>query len=130
MDNMKEIKGNNNSVIKIGVAPWQDAVRLKNAVSRDLAKVGIDLDGITLKTEINAALIQKLIKPFMTIDSSEEFNTAVFKCMTRCTYNDDRITEQTFENVEAREDYYLIMLQVLTVNLAPFFKGLVSGLPN
>jgi hypothetical protein len=126
---MAEIKGNNGATINIKVAPFKDVMALKNAIVKELASIGLNLDSLDLKnfnvhSDIN---IDAIIKPLASIDSSELFYNAIMKCLVKCTYNGHKITEELFEEEEAREDYYLIIIEALKVNLSPFLKGLVSG---
>ena len=130
---MYTITGVNGAEIKIDVAPFKDAIALKNVVFGSLAETGIDISSLdlktlNLKTEIDQNVIDTIMKPLLKVDSSPEFYFAIFKCMNRCLYNGSKITEETFEPIEARGDYYLILLEVLKANLLPFIKELVSAI--
>lgn len=115
--------------IDIRVAPWAESVELKNAITGALAEKGIDLAGLDLKG-LGAMEIEDFLSPLinivLTIDSNMRVQNALANCMKRCSYNGEMITEETFENVEAREYYYPIIVDILKVNLAPFFKRLLS----
>jgi hypothetical protein len=127
---MKEFKGTNGVLIKIMPAPFKDAFRLKNAVVKELAKTGLNIGDISLKTELSTDVLDGFLKPIFQIDSSDEFNDAIMACMERCTYNGLKIDKDTFEPDEAREDYYIVLFEVIKANLYPFFKGVVSKLPQ
>ncbi len=110
--------------VVIGLAPFQDAIALKNAMAKELALTGMDLKVEGLKDFDVAVLLPALL----AMDSSPVVYAAMFKCLARCSYNGDKITETTFEPAEARGDYYDIIIACAKENLSPFFKGLASKL--
>lgn len=59
--------------------------------------------------------------------SSPAIDTALTKCLNRCTYNDLRISLDTFEPEAARGDFIPVCLEVAEVNLAPFMKSLFAA---
>lgn len=56
--------------------------------------------------------------------SSGLIESALSACMKRCTYNGLKITDDTFEPIEARQDYLLVCFEVARANVEPFMKGL------
>ena len=124
---MTEFKTNNGAKVVINSGDWQDAVALKNTVAEAIIKKDVSFDLASLKgdKEINTAALLKL---FMSVDSSKEVYDALFKCLIRCTYNGHKITEETFDEISARENYYEIAIACLKENLTPFFKSLISQL--
>ena len=115
--------------VKINPADWKSANALKTAVTKELSAAEFDLKFDMSKdfTEQDINLLD-FAKLALSVDSSEAVYKAIFSCLVRCTYNGHRITEETFEDVEARGDYYEIVIACLKENLLPFFKGLVSKL--
>lgn len=128
----KEIIAENGAVIKIDCASFDNAMSLKNSIVKELASSGIDIKAFEFNSiaqmEINPELVSSVIKSVLFVDCSVSFNDALFKCMERCTYNKEKITKATFEEVEARENYYLVAFEVIKENISPFFKGAVSGI--
>lgn len=122
MDSVDIITGSGAAAV-ISAAPFKDAMALKNALWRELATAGIKIDELSLKTDF-----KKLFGAFLIIDSSENFNKNIMTCLARCTYNEKKIVESTFETESAREDYYQLAFECLKVNLNPFAKGLISKL--
>lgn len=108
------------AALVVNSAPFKDAMALKNAIARELSTSGMALD---LKADISA-----LSSVVLAVDSSDAVYKALLPCLIRCTYNGLKITEATFEDDKAREDYYEIIIECLKVNLSPFFKGLASRL--
>lgn len=108
--------------VVIEPAPWQDAKKLKMAIQRELATSGLNL---SLSSDVSS-----LISAFMSVDSSPAVDGALSKCLSRCTYNGEKIIESTFDPEEARADYYDIVVTCLKVNLGPLVKSLSSKLPK
>lgn len=126
------ITKNGNKKVKIVEAKYSKVITLKNEVTKALKNTGIldtfksgKFQNITL-SEAGAIICNSI----MEIDSSERFNTALMDCLACCIYDDNFvINEQLFDDKpEAREDYYEIAAKCCEVNLAPFFKSLVSEL--
>ncbi len=121
---MAEFETQSGAQVKINAAPFAEAIALKNALSKEMADAKLELDLASLSTgDINS-----LLPLFFQIDSSPSVNIALAQCLSRCTYNSEKITEKTFEVVAAREDYYEVVLACLKENISPFFKGLLSRL--
>lgn len=123
----EEFKAASGADVMITAAPFQDAMALKNAIAKELAKTDLKLD--IKKLDLNANIdLNAIIGAVLVIDSSEAFNVALQKCLIRCTYNKQKVTYETFEPEAARGDYYEIVAACLKANLQPFFKGLNSKL--
>ena len=105
---MTEIKTPTGATVVINPASFKEANTLKIAVLRE--------DG-TGKFNIN------------TIDTSDAVLAAIWPCLARCTYNANKITPDTFEKPETREDYYSVINACVVENLRPFMKGLISVSP-
>ena len=120
---MVETTLNTGAVLIVRPAPFVDCLKLKNAIFKELSTQKMDIASLDLQgTDLSA-----IFAPLMALDSSEEVNKAIFKVAQRSTYNGQKITLEIFEEEEAREDYYSVILEVLKVNLNPFKKGLVSS---
>jgi len=124
-----EFKTQSGADVNICVSDFEAAMALKGAVSSELAKVGIDLSSIKLDkdTEVSEVLTP-LTQAIFTLDSSKEVYEKLFVCLARCTYNREKITKQTFDDVKARVDFYEIMYACFKVNIFPFFEGPLSKL--
>lgn len=133
---MSEFTSTSGAKVHVRVAPFKDSMALKNAITKELSTKGIDLSTLTFKDENGKdkkigdidtkELLSPIVNSVLALDSSDEVYRAVFKCLERCTYNGEKITENTFEDVEARGDYYEILLSCLKENIFPFFGGLRS----
>lgn len=116
--------------VNIVAAPTRSAMRLKREVIKHLKNKGLiekiqngNLTGLQL-TDILDLLID--------IDTSEEFEKAIFECLKVCIYDTQgkklRISEQLFDDIpEARDNYYEIITKCCEENLRPFLKSLFSA---
>jgi len=109
----------------INQAPFRDAMALKNAVVAELSKNKIDISSISSDMEVGG-----ILSALLSIDASEVVFDKVMTCLARCTYNGEKITENTFEDASARGDYYDVVLACMKENILPFFQGLLSKLKD
>lgn len=128
---MEFITQNGNKECIITAASFKDAVNLKKAVMKCLLNVdtlkGVNLDN--LQGLDSTKIFDALGKLIVNMDVSEDFEKAVFSCLSICLYNGFKINMQLFDDfAEAREDYYEIISKCCEVNLNPFLKSLVSEL--
>lgn len=110
---MTELTGKSGANIVINAAPWKDAKELKRAIEQQVSLNGID---ITKETDIASLLLR--------IDGSDLVENALWPCLIRCTRNDEKITMQTFDSLEARKDYYEIVIACVKENLSPLVESL------
>lgn len=116
---MTEITAISGTKAIINPADFQDAMNLKNAVIRELVRSS------ALANLDFSADVKTLAAMAMTVDSSVEVYEALWPCLARCLYKDEKITKKTFESVETRRDFYPIALACLKENVSPFFDGLL-----
>lgn len=108
----KEFTGKSGAKIQIAAGAFKDAITLKNAIEKEMINSGKGSMG----------------EAFMLIDSSETVYRATFSCLERCLYNNEKITEATFEKEENRYDYMAVVKACQEVNLKFFFQDLSSNL--
>lgn len=121
---------NGQKTVEIHEASFKDASELKKAVVKALSKSGIDLSNLGMIDTKN--LFQTIFDFVINVDTSDEFDKAVMKCLANCVYDGFyKINENLFnDKPEIREDYYEIVAKCCEVNLRPFFKSLVSELKH
>ena len=124
---MDKVKVPSGAEVVIREAPFQDVMRLKSAIFSVAAESGLDLEGINFDDDISK-LIAPIVKTALHIDSSQKVMEELFNCLQRCTYDGEKITEQTFEATKARGDFYIVAFECIKVNLLPFIAGLRSQL--
>lgn len=108
---MAQFTAPSGAVIVINVAPWKNAKALKNAIEKEVAIGG--------NYNLSTALM---------VDSSEAVDAALWPCLIRCTRNDEKIVEETFNDPNARQDYYDIVEACVKENLRPLAESLISKL--
>ncbi len=114
---------------KINAAPFVDAMALQQVVLRESARSGLtdDLKGKALD-DIKGVDIATFLPAIMQMLGSPEILAAIMRCLERCTYAGERITATTFDDEEARGDFYQVAMECVKTNLAPFFRSLLLGL--
>lgn len=123
---------NGKAEVKIEAASFKDAVNLKKTAMKALKDAGL-VDGLNINIGENTNILNKLSEVLLNLDTSEEFETAVFGCLKYCIYDfmgkNIKITPLLFDDIpEAREDYYEIVTKCCEENLRPFFNSLVTEL--
>lgn len=119
----------------VNCATTKEVKELKRVILKELTKYPLGLKilnngvGALLDKEVDFSGIIDFIKNvIINIDTSEEFDSAIYACLSHCTYDSTNvINEQLFDNNEkAREDYYEIIFACIEANLKPFMISLVS----
>lgn len=113
---MKEYKLPSGATLRLTLAPFAQARELYQSVL-DEAKI-IKLD---LKTELDADFFKTI---FCSLLSSKKVEDKIWACLEKCLYNNFKVTLETFEPEEARQDYVELMFIVGRENILPFTKGL------
>jgi len=112
-------------------ASFQDASELRNAFLEAIQKTNVDnLGSNFFNLEFSQEAILPFIKGIISIATSERMENALFKCCEKVLFGDQKvkINRDFFEDVDNREYYYKIMLEVAKANLIPFFKGIGGAL--
>ena len=117
-----EFTTENGAEVMIKEADFISSLKLKNAVLKAIKDSGVDIAKIDLE-KITVGSLEPLIAIVLSADTSDDVQSAIFKCLLRCTYNKEKITESVFEKTAARKDYYEIVIACLKENLSPFFES-------
>ncbi len=119
---MKEITLGSKNVLKIGVIPFDDAKGLYQLLLKELKNV-------KFASKDEMANVMKDV--FCAGFSSKEVELALWNIFKRCQYCDKRgelrIDKDTFEPLEAREDYIEVCTATITEVVSPFSKGLYAA---
>lgn len=113
-----EFKTNSGVPVVINPAPFEDALALQNVVGNPVlginTQIGPDFNiDNTAKAHVLAA-----------VASNAAVQKEVMKCLTRCTYDGQKITPTTFEEAKAREDYFEVAVACVQENIRPFVNSL------
>jgi hypothetical protein len=100
----------------IDIAPFTDSKALWQAMLEELKSLHLDP-----KADVDVNFIKDI---FCSGISSKKVEACLWDCFKRVIYNDGKITKDTFESVEAREDYLDICFEVAKENIMPFTKNL------
>lgn len=114
---MREVELPSGAMLKITPAPFSDSKALYQAVLSELKDVSLGS-----KTEFG-----DLYKTLFCVGfSSKTIERCLWECFKRCTHNDVRITLDTFEPLECRDDYMKVCIEVAKDNIGPFGKSLFA----
>ena len=118
--------------LRITPSSFRDAKNLQNSFGKALLKNSLNL-GIenfnsedVLKSELSENTIGELIKAVLQLVVSDDVEKSLFACAERVIYDNAKIDEDYFEDVEHRTLYYPIMFEVMKVNIGPFIESLFS----
>jgi hypothetical protein len=116
------------SKLEITPLPYLKAWGVSQDVLKEIKKLELDIS--TLKTidfqNLMAVDALTFTGPLCEILASERILEAAKTCMERCTYNGLKIDSDTFEKIEARQDFLPVVFSVLKENISPFFANLFS----
>lgn len=125
--------------IKVEIQPssFVKAMALKKAIADALRRDGIDLDlgnveineDNPLQSKVDSRTIGSLIENGLAIATDEKLREALFDCCDKVVlFGADRLAVNAsfFDNVERWQYYYPIMIEVVKVNITPFFGKLSS----
>ena len=121
---MEKIKLTNGKILNPMPSSFKKANRLKKIFLTEVTKEKLPISFTDLKKELKSEDIEKLIAFILNLDASEELENAILDCSDKSLIDGERISLEFFENVENWEILSEIKLELLKVNLLPFFKSL------
>lgn len=118
MSDSREVLLKSGAKLVVNMASFKESNALFKAYSSELKDVNVDFHNPYDLTFLTQLVLRGI--------SSDQVRTALDVCMQRCTYNNLKIDDQTFESVKAREDYMPCAIQIAIENIKPFMKGLYA----
>lgn len=118
METPESIKLPSGATLLLVVAPFADSKDLYQAMLREVK--GMKLDP---KEEIDANFFKDL---FCAGLSSKEIEACLWKCISRCLIDNTKITPDTFEPIDKRDDYLTVCFEIAKANVMPFTKSLYA----
>jgi hypothetical protein len=116
---MQEVSLPSGAKLSLGLTPFSVSKALYQALLEEARSVKVEFN-----TDLDINLFKDL---FISAATSPKVEACMWKCLERCLYNGQRITEQTFEPVETRKDYIQVLIEVAKHNVIPFFESLRSA---
>ena len=126
------------SKLDMNIAPWGVVGNLRRILATEAKRAGLNVSSSVVgalksgnkKKALDSVLNEEmtmLINLVLGAAASEELETAIFDCFSRCTLNGKKITPQLFdEEQDLRRDYYPAAGEVIKLNILPFFEALAS----
>lgn len=118
---LKEVKLPSGAVLKVVPADFEVSRNLYQAVLEEVRPLHV-----TATTDV-ASLYKDL---FCLGFSSKKIESCLWDCFKKCQYCDKRgdlkIDKDTFEPIEARDDYMTVCMEVAKENIGPFVKSLYA----
>lgn len=117
---MRQVTLPSGATLKVGLAPFADALVLQQACLRELRHISV---GRSIPME------NMLKDMFCTAYASPEVQAAMKPVILRSTYNDAKIdlnSPDMFEPVLARQDYFQVLAEVAQDNIGPFMSYLFA----
>lgn len=110
-------------VLELGVPEFSSAKKLFKTLARELRDVDVNLENLDLK-EIGGKDINVFKNVFLQVAASDAIEACVFECAAKSMLNGQKITVNTFNDVDLRQDYLLVAWEVIKLSLTPFFSSL------
>jgi hypothetical protein len=118
--------------LKITPASFRESKELERSMGKALSKSSLNfgLDSVDTKNVLNSQLsentVGEFLKSFLNVAVSREVEDNLFICCKRAAYDNNKINETFFEEIENRKLYYSIMIEIIKVNVVPFIESLSS----
>lgn len=122
--------------LTITPAGFADVFALKRALALALKRDGINLNlsGFSINTENPGASeigdIGGILDSVLEVATDPDVQKWLFQCCERVVFDKNKVNKDFFEEVDNRQYYYPIMIEVIKVNLSPFFGKLGSLFAN
>jgi hypothetical protein len=110
----REVSLPSGALLKVNAAPFPEANNLYKAILKEAQER--DLNTLNFAKQV-----------YCIAYSSVFVEASLWKCLERCFYNngvDLKITLSTFEPESARQDYAVVVAEVIRENVEPFFRNL------
>jgi hypothetical protein len=121
MDKMREVNLPSGAVLMVMPSPFGTAKTLYQAILKEV-------QGIAISSTMEMATLYKDL--FCKGFTSPAVEAALWECMKRCTCDQGKgqlkITPDTFEPVERRDDFMKVCVEVAKENVMPFMKSLYA----
>lgn len=109
--------------LELGTPDWAPAKKLFKTLARELKGVDVDIEKLDLGKllETDVLRFKDLV---LQVLGSDALETCMFECAQQSLLEGQKITSQTFQNVDLRQDYLPVAWEVMKLTLTPFFASL------
>ena len=113
--------------LEITMLSVEAGFKLSQSVLREMKDV--DISGFNLNDIMSSDLtpLKNIVCHFI---ASDQMLSDLRPALDRTLYNGQKISNDTFESLESRSDYIIVLWEVLKYNLMPFLPKSVLGLLN
>lgn len=128
----KKITLPSGSCLEITLMPWERAWEISQTVTKELELLKIEISDLEVfkrdfeDPDFNPLELINLKNPICSLISNKVFISAAKACFEKCTIDNLRINNDTFEKEDKRCDFIPAVYHVLMQNLTPFFSNLLS----
>ena len=121
--------------LRVTPAGFADVMALQESISAALLKVGvkIDLSGFTFTKDAESTEMGDIggfLEMILSVSTDPTVRNHLFKCCEKALFDKDKVNIDFFEKPDNRQFYYPIMIEVLKINLSPFFDRISSMFAN
>jgi hypothetical protein len=123
------------ATLVIQLAEFSKAHRLLKAFAKEVEQIKLTA-GVANSSAADMMAMKKMgpetleiIKNLVArVIYSEAIEAALWPCMETVLWNNQHVKRETFERPDARQDFLVVIQEVLMANLSPFGTGLGSKL--
>ena len=124
------------AVLEASICSFDEGKNLFKAVTREMETIKLDIGDMDFSslTNKNAEISSEMVNTMKNIASrlisSNEIESCLWPCLGRATINNIKVTKGTFEDIDIRGDYIIVLKEILIFNMSPFTKSLISMLKD
>jgi hypothetical protein len=122
---MEKIDLPSGAILEIGLLPYEEAWKVQQKIALAIKGIEIDKNSIDFKN-LWSTDVFVLKGAICQILGNDAVIQAAKECFKKCLYNNQKITNMTFDEKESRQDFLYCVAYALKANIEPFFAGLAS----
>ena len=84
--------------------------------------------GTAAKQGHDGEVIEAILDGVSSVATDKKMRDQIIACFRGCTYNDENLSKDTFEAVEAREDFLEVLILVARANVEDFLQPTLGAM--
>lgn len=120
---MQSVTLPSNHILELGTPEFSSAKKLFKTLAKELRDVDINLESLDFQA-LGGKDVNAFKNVFLQVAASDAIEACVFECAAKSLLQGQKITVNTFNDVELRQDYLLVAWEVMKLSLSPFFASL------